>query len=40
MDNARYEIAEKIMTILKKEIKRAAEIAKIPLPDLKKAMER
>ena len=38
--NARYEIAEKNYDNFEKEIERAAEITKIPLPDLKKAMKR
>lgn len=38
--NARYEIAQKNYGKFVEEIERAAQIARIPLPDLMKAMER
>lgn len=38
--NARYEIAEKNYGKFADEIKRAADLAKIPLPDLGEAMKR
>ena len=38
--NARYEIAEKNYEKFADEIERAAEIARIPLPDLQNAMKR